>query len=329
MIGTIKDPLRLVCPRIGRGRVPGLEGADARRRDAGDVGAYRRGAPTKQMPLPSRNPKGVWGLHDDRCVARRRRCASTSPPPRALRSPCKPHARDPFEFSDRLLGACAVFLLVLSIGYCDEQKASREQGQFVIYVAGKEIGREKFSIQSSGDSVSSNSTVSFRDPAKSRKIVKMETELVMDNQYVPRSYLLRTNVSGQKGTMRAAFAQGEASFEFLAGGIPRRSGLLVGSKFFILDTNVFHHFIFIARMFDFNSKDKSQTMEVVIPQEMDKGVLKISNMGFEKTFIRGKNRGLHHLKADTGSIQIDLWVDDQRTLYKIALPAKGIEAVRD
>ena len=93
------------CPRIGRGRVPGLEGADARRRDAGDVGAHRRGAPTKQMPLPSRNPKGAWGLHDDRCVARRRRCAWTSPPPRALRSPCKPHARDPFEFSDRLL-AC-------------------------------------------------------------------------------------------------------------------------------------------------------------------------------------------------------------------------------
>ena len=92
------------CPRIGRGRVPGLEGADARRRDAGDVAAHRRGAPTKQMPLPSRNPKGAWGLDDDRCVARRRRCASTSPPPRALRSPCKPHARDPFEFSDRLLG---------------------------------------------------------------------------------------------------------------------------------------------------------------------------------------------------------------------------------
>jgi hypothetical protein len=227
------------------------------------------------------------------------------------------------------LGTCAVFLLVLSIGYCDEQKASREQGQFVIYVAGKEIGREKFSIQSSGDSVSSNSTVSFRDPANSRKIVKMETELVMDNQYVPRSYLLRTDVSGQKGTMRAAFAQGEASFELLAGGIPRRSGLLVGSKFLILDTNVFHHFVFIARLFDFNSKDKSQTMEVVIPQEMDKGVLKISDMGFEKTSSRRKNRGLHHLKADTGSIQIDLWVDDQRTLYKIALPAKGIEGVRD
>jgi hypothetical protein len=88
------------CPRIRRGRVPStvppaalLAGADARRRDAGDVAVHRRGAPTQQMPPRRRNPKGAWGLHGDRCVARRQRCAPTSPPPRALRSPRKPHVR--------------------------------------------------------------------------------------------------------------------------------------------------------------------------------------------------------------------------------------------
>jgi hypothetical protein len=61
------------CPRTGRGRVPGLEGADARRRDAGDIGAHRRGAPTKQMPLPSQEPEGRMG------VARRSlRCSSST-----------------------------------------------------------------------------------------------------------------------------------------------------------------------------------------------------------------------------------------------------------
>jgi len=43
------------------------------------------------------------------------------------------------------INICAILLLVLSIGYCDEQKTSREQGQFAIYGGGKEIGREKFS----------------------------------------------------------------------------------------------------------------------------------------------------------------------------------------
>ena len=37
-------------PRIRRGRVPSAAGAAARRRDAGDVSAHRRGAPTQQMP---------------------------------------------------------------------------------------------------------------------------------------------------------------------------------------------------------------------------------------------------------------------------------------
>jgi purine-nucleoside phosphorylase len=46
------------CPRIRRHRVPSAAGADARRRDAGDVVVHRRGAPTPQMPLRRRNPKG-------------------------------------------------------------------------------------------------------------------------------------------------------------------------------------------------------------------------------------------------------------------------------
>ena len=49
-------------PRIERGRVPSATGADARRRDAGDVDVHRRGAPTQQMPLAARNPLGAWVL---------------------------------------------------------------------------------------------------------------------------------------------------------------------------------------------------------------------------------------------------------------------------
>ena len=81
------------------------------------------------MPLPSRNPKGAWGLDDDRCVARRRRCAWTSPPPRALRSPCKPHARDPFEFSDRLLAQACPYWLLNSTGSMDWSRADSTQAE--------------------------------------------------------------------------------------------------------------------------------------------------------------------------------------------------------
>jgi hypothetical protein len=38
---------------------------------------------------------------------------------------------------------------------------------------------------------------------------------------------------------------------------------------------------------------------------------------------------LHHLKADSGVLFIDLWIDDQKIVYKIALPAKKIEVIRN
>ena len=219
-------------------------------------------------------------------------------------------------------------LLLPAFGYGVEQKSSREEAQFDIYVDGKEIGQEKFSIQSSGDSVTSHSTLTFRDPGNRRQNIKMDTDLVMDDHFVPRSYQLRTDVDGQKGMMKGTFSQGQAEFEYLAGGSPRKTGLLVGDRYLILDTNVFHHFIFVARSFDLNGKEKSQSIEVLIPQEFENGLLKITNIGSEKLSVRGKNRPLHHLKADSGLVQIDLWVDDGGILYKIALPAKKIEVIR-
>ena len=69
----------------------------------------------------------------------------------------------------------------------------------------------------------------------------------------------------------------------------------------------------------------TQTIEVVIPQELDGGKLKVSEIGLERMSIRGKKMDLHHLNADSGMLLIDLWIDDQKILYKIALPAKKIE----
>jgi hypothetical protein len=222
----------------------------------------------------------------------------------------------------------AMLLLLFSFSYGTERRTSREEAQFDIYVGGQEIGQEKFSIENREDSVVSRSTVSFRDPQNKKQSIRMDTELTMDGHLVPRSYQLRTDANGQKGMMKGAFVEGQAAFEYLAGGTTRKTGLLVGKRYVILDTNVFHHFIFVARSFDLDSKEKSQPIEVLIPQEFENGLLKISNLGSEKISVKGKTRELHHLKADTGSVQIDLWMDDNKVLYKIALPAKRIEVIR-
>jgi hypothetical protein len=219
-------------------------------------------------------------------------------------------------------------MLSLPLALGAEEKPRREESQFTIYVAGKEIGREDFSILSSADVVESKSVVSFQDPGNKRKKVRMETQLNTDGHFLPRAYQLRTDVEGQKGTITGTFTPGEATFDYKGSGNPMRRGLLVGNHFVILDTNVFHHFIFVARLFDLRAGG-TQSIEAVIPQELDGGKLKVSEVGLEMIPIRGKKMTLHHLNADSGMLLIDLWIDDQRILYKVALPAKKIEVIRN
>jgi hypothetical protein len=55
-----------------------------------------------RCPAPP-EPAGRMGIAGDLFVARRQRCTSTSPPPHALSSPRKTHARDPLYFHHGLL----------------------------------------------------------------------------------------------------------------------------------------------------------------------------------------------------------------------------------
>ena len=236
----------------------------------------------------------------------------------------KRQSNDRLKF--RALQACAAVLLLLALGYGAENKS--EEGQFSIYMAGKEIGREKFSIKASGDTLSSSSTLTFREPGQRRRNIKIETELIMNSRFVPLMYQLRTDVDGKQGAVKGVFGSGQASFEYISGADARKTGLIVGDGCLMLDTNVFHHFIFVARLFDFDRKDELQSMEVVVPQEAANGLLKISDAGHETVSVLGKKRQLHHLKVNTGAAQVDLWVDDQHVLYKIALPANRLEVVR-
>ena len=209
-----------------------------------------------------------------------------------------------------------------------EQKSFLEESQFSINIAGKEVGREKFAIRTSAEKVSSSSILEFQEGGKKGHKMKIETQLTADAQFVPKAYQLKTDIDGQKGLIQGTFTPSEAMFEISGSGAPRKSGMLVGDHYQILDSNVFHHYVFIARAFDLNGNEKPQSFEVVVPQELDSGVLKVSNAGVEKISLHGKMKELNHLKADSGELKIDMWVDGQKILHKIAIPAKKIEIIR-
>ncbi len=219
----------------------------------------------------------------------------------------------------------AAFFILPAPVQGSETAPSREESQFKIYIAGKEVGKEKFAILASSEGVVSSSILEFKEPGEKSRKVKMETRLKADSLFSPQTYSLKTDIGGQKGAIAGTFSPGEAMFEIQGGG--GRRGILVGERCMILDSNIFHHFIFIVRAFDFGGK-KLQLYEAVVPQELDGGVLRVGDLGTDRIFIRGKGMDLNHLRVDSGRLIIDLWSDSRRILHKISIPAKRVEVIR-
>ncbi len=238
------------------------------------------------------------------------------------------------RFAHYLICSALVVLVLASSLAClrafaeADGKASIEQGEFSILLGGSEVGSERFMIQSGADSHVSTSVLDFRNPSESRQKVRLETRLEMDRNYVPRAYLLKSDVDGNKGTMSGSFAPNQAMFQYISGGKPQKRGLLVGDKYTILDSNIYHHFIFLTRLFEHEGGKKAQKFEVVIPQEMESGDLKVVYLRRDNLELQGRNREVHVLQVDSGALEIQLWVDRDGLLQKISVPARTLEIVR-
>ncbi len=221
--------------------------------------------------------------------------------------------------------------ILLSVSFLlagsSNQKGTREEGVYKIFLNGKELGTEKYWISVAAQSASSGSTLNFRNPYNDHQRIQLETKLEMTDRYVPRRYELKSDVDGKKGAVLGEFGPNEAMFTYSKDGAPQKQGVLVGKAFTVLDTNVFHHYVFLARLYDYNS-GKEQQFEVVIPQEYDSGTLKVTELNKETIAVHGKKVQAHHLQVDSGSLRLDLWSDDAHVLYKISVPSKGLEVLR-
>ncbi len=209
------------------------------------------------------------------------------------------------------------------------KKPDQEAGEFLIFHAGREIGAEKFVIIKSDQSIQSSSVLEFRNPEDSRQKVHIETKLSMTAHFVPLSYELESEVGGKKGRISGKFSPNQVIFEYSGSQNSTRRGLLVGERYTILDTNVFHHFVFLTRAYLENSRDNMRRYEVLIPQENESGFLRIKDLGKESIDLKGKSNRARHLEVDSGSLVIDLWIDDSDTLQKIAVPTRQIEVTRE
>jgi hypothetical protein len=228
----------------------------------------------------------------------------------------------------RLLLIFPAALALIAAAAVPDKKARTEEGEFRISFVGREIGSERFAVVTSADTVQSTSVVSFRNPQNPQQKITLETRLAMNARFVPTSYELKSDAGGKTGTVVGRFSPNQVIFEYSGTGDSVRRGLLVGDEYTILDTNVFHHFMFLVRLFEGRRNERGGRFEVVIPQENDSGFLRMKELDKETIVAGGKKIRCRRFQIDSGAVSIDLWADDQHRLQKIAVPDRKIEVVR-
>ncbi|MBI4166657.1 MAG: hypothetical protein HY508_13080 [Acidobacteria bacterium] len=229
-------------------------------------------------------------------------------------------------FLSLLIGASAISLLARPTPLlADEPK---DRGVFILKIGGKQMGTETFEIVTRKDAVEASAKIDLRVHQDGKSVeFKTSPHLVLTPDLNPVSYEwsqkgaqssdLQVDMRGPRATAKyktVTGAEDVREFELPPGLV-------------ILDNNVIHHYQ-IAVLRYRRAGGGKKTFRAFIPQEALPGALEIEDAGPDRTEVGGRDQLLEHLVMTTDNARIDLWIDGQDRLQKLAIPAAQLEVFR-
>jgi hypothetical protein len=203
------------------------------------------------------------------------------------------------------------------------QVATLDEGSFTITVNGERVGREDFRIRSTpgsnGPEVVATANVSY---ANRRVLPQMRG----DSAGVPFGYVVEVKdgqtiderVDGVVGrgrvSARVKNSRGESANEFV-----------VSRGALVIDDDVFHQYYFITRR-----ANPAGTISVIVPRRNTQVSMRVADAGSEKLTIGGTTLDARRYTiSDPGGADREVWADPSGRLLKVAIPSKGVVALRD
>jgi hypothetical protein len=194
-------------------------------------------------------------------------------------------------------------------------------GSFTISAHDQPVGREDFRItrteSGGGRSYIANATVTYSDR-------KLYPALSTDAAGLPANYQVEVRVGqdtreklyGQLGegkfSARVQTPRGESAKEYI-----------VAEGALILDDDVFHQYFFVAQR-------EPGLLAVVVPRRNVQVRMTLRSAGNESVTIAGAPIEARHLVlVEPGGDAREIWVDSQGRVLRVALPARGVVALRD
>jgi hypothetical protein len=204
-----------------------------------------------------------------------------------------------------------------------------EQGLFKILFGGEVIGQERYQIVRDGDSFKASGETHLTVDRGSEKVTfSIRPLLQFSKAFEPLVYQILQESGGNKMKARVNFKPGMSQAIYETGKEADTREIELRKDVLILDDNVFHHYVILARRFDY-SKGGTQQFSAFVPQQFMAGGITVEDEGFEQVSLGDKKVSLQHLLVDTGDLQVSLWINERHELQKISVPKSNVDVIRE
>ena len=217
------------------------------------------------------------------------------------------------------LSALALLSLVLP-AVAMAQRPLVDEGTLLVSRGGSPVGRESFRVQvaENGRYLTATSQASFGglrvSPALSVDSASGAPVLYRVELRSPESGVERLQATGRPGRLSAVAqrAGGEAAKEYVFSG-----------NAVILEEDVYHHYAMLTLT------GRTGAVTVVIPRRGEQRRATIAEHGAASVQIGGRAIPARHFTLQVNGEQHELWADGSGRLLKVAIPGRGIEAIRE
>lgn len=199
-----------------------------------------------------------------------------------------------------------------------------EEGRLEIRRQGQAIGWEHYEIArtSTEIQVRGETHLTMGD----RKL-EQSSRLLLSADFSPRRYdweikepkeaWLRMEFEGSTGTIRYSAPDGEEEQQVFNFGTTRLA---------LLDHNVFHHFLLLAKLYDFSAGEE-QTIKVFVPQAVQPGEARVELLGVERMVVQGTPQPVRQLSISTSDNRVLLWLTESGEFVRLRVPLANVEVV--
>jgi hypothetical protein len=204
-----------------------------------------------------------------------------------------------------------------------------DRGVFRISSNGQVVGKESFQIVAEGNNFKASGETQLSIERLKEKVtfnIKASVQFTKNFEFI--SYQVNQEAGGNQVRARVKFKPVLSEVVYDTGKESDPRSIELKRDVMVLDDNVYHHYILLARRYDF-LKGGQQEFAAFVPQQFMSGAVTIADKGTEQTEVGPVKMSLQHLLVDTGDLQINLWLDSNHLLKKISVPQSNVEVIRE